>query len=93
MPITPAPTIPFAVQVPSLVNLRKRLRAERGEAQDVLPVEVVDALCVLAQAAYEDWVDYVVRTEETPHRLESQPVNPGNYRTVISLASSYAGSL
>lgn len=87
------PTIPFAVQVPSLVNLRKRLRAERGGDLDALPVEVVDALCVLAQAAYEDYSDYVVRTEETPHRLESRPVNPSNYRTVIGIAAIYASSL
>ncbi len=76
--------IPFAIQIPSLVNLRQKARAQLPDAAD----EIVTALATLAQAAYEEYSEWV--TTENNAAYGSPPPNPAEYTTVAGLAAIYA---
>lgn len=77
-----ADRIPFAVQIPSLVNLRQKARAQLPNAAD----EVVTAIATLAQAAYEEYYEWVTQSTD----MGSGPPNPAEYETVAGLAAIYA---
>lgn len=79
------PAIPFAVQIPSLINLRQKCKEQLPFAAP----EVIDALATLAQAAYEEYYDWVTNDPGSAG-MTSSPPNPAEYETVAGLAAIYA---
>lgn len=77
------PAIPFAVQIPSLVNLQQKCRSQLPDAT----YEIIMALAILAQAAYEEYYEWQFDDHPEP---ASPPPNPAEYETVAGLAAIYA---
>lgn len=77
--------IPFAIQIPSLVDLCRKAKAQMPDASE----EVRAAVATLAQAAYEDYYDWIA--------LGGNPdaiVNPNHLRhsNVHGIAIAYLSS-
>lgn len=84
------PQIPFAIQIPSLVNLRMKCRSQLpSRIPAAVADEIVTALAVLAQAAYEDYAEWATALPE-PGCAPEPPPNPAEYKTVAGLAAAYA---
>ena len=73
--------IPFAAQIPSLLDLRASVRIHMPNAAD----EVITSVAVLAQAAHEDYQEWI--TSNATHG--SKPINPAEAGNAAHLAAIY----
>lgn len=77
-------TMLLAEQVPSLITLYRKVRAERPLATD----DFAQAVATLCQSAYEDRYDWVLSKDKHPALVE--PINPAEHRaTMVGLAAAY----